>query len=85
MLAAPGNGAWQARYRISSDRYQALTNSFTPQGYSPLDVSRYEENGLAMYAALWERPGIYGEDTWVSRHGLTNAQCQAAFDSYTSQ
>ncbi|KAK0658069.1 hypothetical protein B0T16DRAFT_402962 [Cercophora newfieldiana] len=80
---APGNGAWQSRYGMSSDGYQSVSNTFTSQGYRPVHVSGYEEAGQARYAALWERPT--NGPAWVSRHGLTSAQYQAAFDMYTAQ
>ncbi|KAK0704375.1 hypothetical protein B0H67DRAFT_591250 [Lasiosphaeris hirsuta] len=80
---APGNGAWAARHGLTSDQYQTVSNTFTSQGYTPVHVSGYAENGQARYAALWEKPS--GGYPWLSRHGLTSAQYQQAASTWTAQ
>ena len=80
---APGNGNWVARHGLTSAQYQQAFDTFFAQGFRLVDVSGYAEGGVAKYAALWERPS--NNYAWVARHGLTSAQYQQAFNTYTAQ
>jgi len=51
-----GGGPWQARHNLTSAQYQARFDTFTQQGYRLADVSGYDADGQAMYAALWTQP-----------------------------
>jgi hypothetical protein len=74
--------AWQARSGLTSSQYQTLFNQSVSQGYRPIDVSGYTENGQARYAAIFEQSS---GPAWVARHGQTVAQFQATFDQLASQ
>ncbi|KAG7284525.1 hypothetical protein NEMBOFW57_010900 [Staphylotrichum longicolle] len=80
---APGNGAWVARHGLTSAQYQAEVDKWVGQGFRIAHVSGYADGGQARYAALFERPS--DNYAWVARHGLTSAQYQQAFNTYTSQ
>ncbi|MBW4642764.1 MAG: hypothetical protein KME23_07155 [Goleter apudmare HA4340-LM2] len=77
-----GGSAWVARHGLTSAQYQAAFDQFVGQGYRLVDVSGYEVNGQARYAAIWVKSG---GSAWVARHGLTSAQYQAAFDQFVGQ
>jgi hypothetical protein len=74
--------AWVARHGLTSAQYQAAFDQFVSQGYRLVDVSGYEVNGQARYAAIWDKSS---GSAWVARHGLTSAQYQAAFDQFVGQ
>ncbi|MCG6137979.1 MAG: hypothetical protein MET45_25645 [Nostoc sp. LLA-1] len=76
------SSAWVARHGLTSAQYQAAFNQFVGQGYRLVDVSGYEVNGQARYAAIWDKSN---SSAWVARHGLTSAQYQAAFDQFVGQ
>lgn len=76
-------GAWVARHGLNGANYQAAFNTYTSQGYRLRHVSGYAVGTEARYAAIWEKTtdGV----AWVARHGLTSADYQTAFNTYTSQ
>jgi len=74
--------AWIARHGLTSAQYQSAFDSYTAQGYRPIDVSGYSVNGQDRYAAIWTKES---GPAWIARHGLTSTQYQSAFDSYTAQ
>jgi predicted cobalt transporter CbtA len=77
-----GGGAWQARSGLTSAQYQSLFNQLVGQGYRLTDVSGYNLNGEARYAAIFEQSS---GPAWQARHGLTSAQYQATFNQLVGQ
>ncbi len=73
--------AWVGRHGLSSDQYQAEFDALTSQGFRPVDISGYELNGEAHYAAVFEQRS---DAPWVARHGLGNADYQATVDGLIS-
>jgi hypothetical protein len=73
---------WQARHGMTSGQYQTVFNDLTSQGYRLNYVSGYTINNVATYAAIFEKKA---SPAWVARHGMTSAQYQDAFNTYTSQ
>lgn len=70
--------AWQARHGLTNAQYQTAFNELAGQGYQLIQVSGYSINNVDLYAGIWEqRSNGVG---WEARHGITNAQYQAAFD-----
>ncbi len=47
--------SWGARHGMSNTSFQNYINSFINSGYKVSDVSGYSVNGVAFYAALWEK------------------------------
>jgi Astacin (Peptidase family M12A)/Bacterial tandem repeat domain 1 len=75
-------GAWVAHHGMSSSSYQSLFNTYTSQGYRLKMVNGYNVNGVAQFAAIWER--VSGS-SWVARHNMTPSSYQTYFNTYTSQ
>ncbi len=75
-------GAWQAYHGVSADEHQARFDQLANQGYRMIDVSGYEQDGQAAYAAIWVQSD---GRTWQARHGLTASDYQDAFDQLTGQ
>jgi hypothetical protein len=71
--------AFVAHHRMTSQQYQAYFDQYVKEGYRLSDVSGYDREGVANYAAIWIKTS--GPE-WVARHGLTSDQYQAAFDQY---
>lgn len=77
-----GEGAWQARHRMTSDEYQTTFDQLVGEGYRLVDVSGYTVDGQARYAALWtQTPG----PAFYARHGLTGAEYQQVFDQQVAR
>jgi hypothetical protein len=74
--------ALQARHGLTADQYQELFDDLTAQGFRPRNVSGFELNGEARYAAIFEQDG---GPAFAARHGLTADQYQQAFDELTGQ
>jgi CubicO group peptidase (beta-lactamase class C family) len=74
--------AWQARHGLTSAQYQSEFNNLVSQGYRLTYVSGYGVNNQERFAAIWEKK--LGP-AWVTHHGMTSAQYQAAFNQYVSQ
>ena len=51
-------------------------------GYHLTYASGYTYNNDPRFAAIWEKSSTA---PWVARHGLTSAQYQSAFNTYTAQ
>ncbi|KAH8682972.1 beta-lactamase [Tricladium varicosporioides] len=73
---------WQARHAMSAAQYQTTFNDLTSQGYRLNWVSGYTINGAAAYAAIFEKKP---SPDWVANHGMTSADYQSKFNTYTSQ
>jgi hypothetical protein len=77
-----GGPALQARHGLTSDQYQQVFDELTAQGFRPRDVSGFELNGEARFAAIFEQDG---GPALQARHGLTSDQYQQVFDELTAQ
>ncbi|MCM1982590.1 hypothetical protein [Lyngbya confervoides] len=77
-----GGTPWQARHGMSAAQYQQTFNQLVSQGYRLTDVTGYEENGQARYAAIWIKSGSF---PWQARHGMSAAQYQQTFDQLVGQ
>ncbi|PZD70769.1 hypothetical protein C1752_09165 [Acaryochloris thomasi RCC1774] len=69
---------WVARHGMTSAQYQQKFDQYVGQGYQLVDVSGYESNGQALYAALWQKRG--GTTPWQARHGMSVSQYQQTFN-----
>ena len=76
-------GAWQARHGMTSAQYQSTFDNLVGQGYRLKRVNGYNIGAGVRYTAIWEKQA--NSPAWVARHGLTSAQYQSAFDTYTAQ
>jgi hypothetical protein len=75
-------GAWVARHGMTSSSYQSYFNTYVSQGYRLKMVNGYNVNGVAQFAAIWEK--VSGA-AWVARHNMTSSSYQSYFNSYVSQ
>ncbi len=75
--------AWVARHGLTAAQYQAAFNQFTGEGYALDWVSGYFDGGQDLYAAIWRKP--QGVLAWQARHGMTAADYQAFFNTFTAQ
>lgn len=73
---------WVARHGLTSAGYQSTFDTLVSQGYHLTYASGYTSNNDPRFAAIWEKSAT---SAWVARHGMTSAQYQAAFNTYTSQ
>jgi hypothetical protein len=78
---APG-GAWVAHHGMTSSSYQSLFNTYTSQGYRLKMVNGYNVNGVAQFAAIWEKTT---SAAWVAHHNMTPSSYQSLFNTYTAQ
>jgi len=76
-----GGPAWVARHGLNGAAYQIVFDELVADGFRPVAVSGYAENGEDRYAALFEQ-GPAPE--WQARHGLLPNEYQATFDALTS-
>lgn len=74
--------AWVARHGLSPADYQTEFNTHTANGYRLTSVNGYTTNGAEKYIALWEK--VSG-GAYVTKHSMTAAEYQTAFNTYTSQ
>jgi hypothetical protein len=77
-----GTGEWVARHGLTSDQYQQEFDKLSGQGMRLVVVDGYEADGVAHYAAIWNKTS---SPPWEARHGLTSAQYQAEFDRLIGQ
>lgn len=71
-----------ARHGLTSAQYQAEFNQWVGQGYRLAHVDGYTIAGQDRYAAIWEKAS---GPAWVSKHGMTSEQYQAAFETHVGQ
>ncbi len=74
---------WVSRHGLNASEYQAEFTKWTSQGYRLVQVSGYNQDGKAMYAAIFEK--IVNSPPWQARHGLTTGQYQVEFDKMNQQ
>ena len=67
---------------MTAQQFQATFDSLLQQGFRPVIVSGYAENGQARYAAIWEQST---GPAWQARHGMSRAQYQQTFDEMLRQ
>jgi hypothetical protein len=70
--------AWAARHGLTGAAYQVVFDQLVADGFRPVVVSGYAENGEDRYAALFEQ-GPAPE--WQARHGLLPDEYQATFEA----
>jgi hypothetical protein len=70
--------AWIARHGLTGAQYQQQFDALTAKGYRLVFVNGYPENGVAHYAAIFEKSA---GPAWEARHGLTAAEYQTTFDA----
>ena len=70
--------AWAARHGLTAAAYQVTFDQMVAEGFRPVVVSGYAEDGQDRYAALFEQ-GPAPE--WQARHGLLPSDYQATFES----
>ena len=76
-----GGPAWVARHGLTGAAYQVVFDQLVADGFRPVVVSGYAENGEDRYAALFEQ-GPAPE--WQARHGLLPNEYQATFEALAS-
>jgi CubicO group peptidase (beta-lactamase class C family) len=74
-----GNVQWSWIQNVDQAGYQNYFNGFT---MIPTRPAYTAVSGDAHYAGLFRNDSI---GPWISRHGLTSAQYQAAFDQYVAE
>ena len=67
---------------MTSAQYEQEFKNFSQQGYRLIDISGYTVAGQDHYAAIWEQR--QGPD-WVARHGMTSAQYQQEFNTFSQK
>lgn len=71
---------WVARHGMTSSQFQSEFNKYTGQGFRLTLVNGYGVGNKDYYVAIWEKKS---GPAWVARHGMTSAQYQEAFNTYT--
>jgi CubicO group peptidase (beta-lactamase class C family) len=81
-LTAQAVNPWQAKHGLTSSQYQTAFSSLASEGYRLNYVSGYTINNVPTFAAIWEKKS---SPAWVANHGMTAADYQTKFNTYTSQ
>lgn len=68
-----------SRHHLSSAQYQDLVVDYHSQGYRLQQVSGYERNGTANYAAIWRKES--GPDL-AAHHGMSSQDYQTKAEDY---
>jgi Bacterial tandem repeat domain 1 len=79
----PNAPAWTARHGMSAAEYQSEFNKYTGQGYRLAHLSGYGVGPQAQFAAIWEKSA--NMPAWVACHGLSPAEYQSAFNTFSGQ
>ena len=69
---------WQARHGLTASAYQSEFDALAERGYRLVKVSGYELNDEPRYAGIWY---MQNGNRWQARHGLSEADYQAAMDT----
>ena len=69
---------WQARHGLTAATYQTEFDALVDRGYRLVKVSGYEFNDEPRYAGIWY---MQNGNRWQARHGISEADYQAAMDS----
>ncbi len=75
--------AWEAHHGLTAGQFQQTFNQLTAQGYRPVWVNAYNVAGVPYFAAIFEQ--LPNSPAWISRHGMTSGQYQAAFNLAVAQ
>ena len=67
-----GVGPWVELRNIDIGSYQALFDQYAGQGYRPISVSGYRNNGVDQYAVVW----VHDSVAYSAIHAATNSQYQ---------
>ena len=73
-------GGWVAMQAIPASQYQAKFDEQRQAGRYLQYLNTYVHNGAVYYSAVWDSDS-YG--AWAARNGLTAAQYQSNYDSWT--
>jgi CubicO group peptidase (beta-lactamase class C family) len=73
------------RHAMTSAQYQQAFNDTVAQGYRLVLVNGYTTpNGIDKYVAIWDKPaGVVAP--WTAKHGMTAAEYQTEFNSWTTK
>ncbi|KAL3489680.1 hypothetical protein BJX62DRAFT_238943 [Aspergillus germanicus] len=77
---SPAPGPWVARHNIDGPSLQKYTDEYIEKGYRVADVSAYEVDGEARFAAIWEK--VDDGNAWWAWASMTASDYQAKFDKY---
>ena len=73
------------RHAMTSVQYQKTFTDTVAQGYRLVLVNGYTtSNGIDKYVAIWDKPAG-AVAPWVGKHGMTAAQYQTEFNSWTAK
>ncbi|UJR20249.1 hypothetical protein I4U23_023380 [Adineta vaga] len=72
------------RHGMTSSQYQQQFDAAIQQGYRLVLVNGYAAGGIDKYVAIWDKPAGRVAP-WVGKHGMTAAQYQSTFNSWTSE
>jgi hypothetical protein len=70
--------AWVAYHNVSQATHQANFNSFTSQGFHPVNISAVVVNGVRTFTALYNKDSV---GSFFTLTGLTEADYQTQFDA----
>ncbi|KAL4867565.1 hypothetical protein BDV12DRAFT_119241 [Aspergillus spectabilis] len=73
---------WKAHYRMTGAEYQQTFDHYVSLGYALNSVSGYERDGVANYAAIFEKTN---RGAWSARHGLTSSSYATADAEFTEK
>jgi murein DD-endopeptidase MepM/ murein hydrolase activator NlpD len=67
---------------MTESEYQAQFDANIAAGRRPAYIDAFMESGVPKISAIWNQVNA---GSWVARHGLTSAQYQAEFNTWTAQ
>lgn len=62
--------------------YQVQVNANVAAGRRPAYINAFMESGVPKISAIWNQ---FNTGSWVARHGLTSAQYQTEYNTWTAQ
>jgi len=79
----PDGRAWRLHVDLTSDQYHTLWDQYSAQGYRPLDVEGYLDDGQLRFAGIWIENV---EDLeWRSIRNTTSTEYAGYFDSWRAE
>lgn len=75
--------SWVARHNLNAAKYQEEFDTWTSQGYYPVDIGAATVNGQSVHTVIFEKPA--NKPAWEARHNLSASQYQAEFDKWANQ
>lgn len=76
---------YAVRINMTSQQYQQTFNDLTSKGFLLHNISGYNVGGQDRYAATFSKVPIPGATAWQARHGMTAADYQQTFNTFTGQ